>query len=1587
MTWSSNAINIFSKLVLNKIVTLTIKSKEEQLYHIELFLKSQNIAEQLIKDGVAIRDDNLEQLIIQERLNIIEPINIDQRSIIRNLAMGETSSEYEINVSCIYSPYCFYVQINDIGLVEFNEFEKTLQSYYENIRLKSELFLLKRPQIGQMCVAKYSKDDAWYRAIVKEQDFNLRNVKVFFVDYGNEECVPIDGNLLLINDQFKNYPFQAIKCCLDGVRPLLDSSVLSGSELSNIQTIIDFMFNAFATRVLGKFLRKIGDDCFIVRVKVENVDNKGTYTDLSRLLIENNLAIEYKNSEFEASPVTDSKRINEIIKAKKQRHMGESGDQNILEPGVKSYHNAELILDTSKTYEIQVINIETVNFFYIKLYSSGEIESLRKLMADLQYFYEKKINLSQPLFKAKNACVYYDDDKRIYFRANIIKLIDQEHCLINLIDFGLTKYVNRASLKDIYEKFLVQPCPVGVACLHDLCELKDEEIDEQIHARFKEIAMNKRFLAKPVDLKKTIDDSTEENHTKYCLNLFDDNHDSVYSLLQDLNNTVVDVNDKFKPKYRSKLEESRLDQTLISNETIKSKSKEASLIISPQLNQSKQILHASLINEQTQNLQQSNEDIPYKSEYSSNYNYDNNSKSSPLTIQRENIKLTDEIAKAESATLKQTNDFFYYTMLPETFINSTDSYCITISHFDNSSNFFVQFVDLFEKFDLSFDSFQQLCHNKLHLQDHLTKNDLKQVPNQKLYSLAVAAKFYEDNIWYRARIINVDTNLVEMSDAVEVQFIDYGNKQLTKLTDCLLLPKEYAQFIPSALQCYGLAYLNRQVDNLEKYLFYGNDIDTEQKVIWPRAWFVKTKEGKHFLEIDEIFQKMVDINEPFNPLEYTNEPEIFKQADENETINISTSLSVRLNTFEFGLKNIYITLKSSLPRLKKLNLELESISTTSLHKVNLNNLRLNSYYLIKNKSLFHRALLITLTKNSAQFHLIDSGHRVIISNNTTNDIEVYSLMPHLFEYPYFAIHCRLKYAENIEKHWSRDEKHKFQRLVQNSENLINVRIIDNTGVPFIIEFNDETIESLLNQILSRTGGQIEPEQQTVMFCHSECLSMKEQFQIWSGFMQENFDLQTSKLCLVNEKLRNSLIQSCRLMNEKINPQSSVELKFLKRGDLLLSRTDSKEFLNSIRIDEIRKLIASNWSRVRIKSIQIDKQNLKKYINITYIDYGLEDQLTYAESVNDEITFMNYKNYKFVPMPEEFKAIPVFNYQFNLNTNELLSKMNEASRRSEFIDMIYLNETVRNEKTYNNFFQMRFLVDFSHTLSLTNNCQVDLFECKSGKNLIDMIIENAIHTLFKDAQFDIILVHVNTIDDFYVQKDHSDIQDQLVNLQKTIQSKVEANKLTKMKSIEINKLCVSYFDDDGQYYRAKIIGYGDESLKAINDINQELPVDVLYIDYGNQSRVKFNQLREITPDLVDRLPCSFAIHCQMKVGSEHQTPVRSTLMTEFLINLLDSEKKLQLKPISVSEDNKYLVDLLDWETNMSFCDIFLNHFNKNNVSCVTFENQTAVNLTCDEDDRALADSINSTQATDQTTSVSLLENHSQLTKLKNVSIVK
>ena len=85
------------------------------------------------------------------------------------------------------------------------------------------------PAVGDVCCAKFTEDDTWYRAVVTAVFFKNDSVEVLYVDDGNKESLPL-SRLRPLEQKFRQLPCQAVCCELSGIQLSSEVNMEKGRE-------------------------------------------------------------------------------------------------------------------------------------------------------------------------------------------------------------------------------------------------------------------------------------------------------------------------------------------------------------------------------------------------------------------------------------------------------------------------------------------------------------------------------------------------------------------------------------------------------------------------------------------------------------------------------------------------------------------------------------------------------------------------------------------------------------------------------------------------------------------------------------------------------------------------------------------------------------------------------------------------------------------------------------------------------------------------------------------------------------------------------------------------------------------------------------------------------------------------------------------------------------------------------------------------------------------------------------------------------------------------------------------------------------
>ncbi|KAM6183165.1 tudor domain-containing protein 1 isoform 6-T6 [Erethizon dorsatum] len=111
-------------------------------------------------------------------------------------------------------PGDFYVQLySSEALKHMSQLSASLKETYANMVHEDYI-----PIKGEVCVAKYAVDQTWNRVIIQDVDVLQKTAQVLYIDYGNEEIIPVN-RIHQLNRNIELFPPSAIKCFVAGVIP------------------------------------------------------------------------------------------------------------------------------------------------------------------------------------------------------------------------------------------------------------------------------------------------------------------------------------------------------------------------------------------------------------------------------------------------------------------------------------------------------------------------------------------------------------------------------------------------------------------------------------------------------------------------------------------------------------------------------------------------------------------------------------------------------------------------------------------------------------------------------------------------------------------------------------------------------------------------------------------------------------------------------------------------------------------------------------------------------------------------------------------------------------------------------------------------------------------------------------------------------------------------------------------------------------------------------------------------------------------------------------------------------------------------
>ncbi|NXF62321.1 TDR15 protein, partial [Ciccaba nigrolineata] len=344
---------------------------------------------------------------------------------------------------------------------EFQALMKDIADTYN--QCGADEMVIKKPEPGLLCCARYSKDMRYYRGVVIE----VRHVAiiVYFLDFGNTDTVPCyDVKMLL--PEFSNLPALAMCCALACTFPIDDVWVKKETDFFK-HIVFDKLL---LLHVIGKQNKK-----YVVNMQFRS----GSQQDVATCMVEGGCAEYWEKTLDSVLNSGKSQNLNprklkkvnawgicntrknkvsrngEVFQKEKSLSvpsvLRESGVLSCFRKGAipkrwksiceEKLFYKELVFKPGAVLEVVCPYIVSPADFSCQLQS--KLPKLNNLMEQIQTYYREH---TSPYKTGQVACVVKCSRDRKWYRANVVQQVSANEVDVFFVDYG---YRERVLLKDL----------------------------------------------------------------------------------------------------------------------------------------------------------------------------------------------------------------------------------------------------------------------------------------------------------------------------------------------------------------------------------------------------------------------------------------------------------------------------------------------------------------------------------------------------------------------------------------------------------------------------------------------------------------------------------------------------------------------------------------------------------------------------------------------------------------------------------------------------------------------------------------------------------------------------------------------------------------------------------------------------------------------------------------------------------------------------------------------------------------------------------------------------------------------------------
>ncbi|NXO13824.1 TDR15 protein, partial [Oriolus oriolus] len=419
----------------------------------------------------------------------------------------------EMQINSFYGAFVVYVINPSDFWIQTCRYQNEFQALMKNIactysQCTDDEMVLKKPEPGLLCCARYSRDGCYYRAVVTKV-FRV-SIMVYFLDFGNTDTIPCHYVKTLL-PEFSDLPALAMCCSLactfpvDGVwvkketdffknvvlnKPLLLHVIgkQNNKYLVNVQCHTGFLQGNVATCMVqagyAEYRLKPPDSvlraakkrhngnhlrCKKEKIGAENISN------IWQNKVSGNGDILQKEKSLNVLPMPRESVVPSCFGGSAFSKMHKS----VCE---EKFVYKELVFKPGAVYEVVCSCIFSPSDFSCQLQS--KLPELNDLMGQIQTYYKDH---TSPYKTGQVACVVKCPKDGKWYRATVVQQVSTDEVDVVFVDYG---YRERVSVKDLQG---VLPDFLALESQAFRCGLKNVVLEtdslnwsEEVHRQFED---------------------------------------------------------------------------------------------------------------------------------------------------------------------------------------------------------------------------------------------------------------------------------------------------------------------------------------------------------------------------------------------------------------------------------------------------------------------------------------------------------------------------------------------------------------------------------------------------------------------------------------------------------------------------------------------------------------------------------------------------------------------------------------------------------------------------------------------------------------------------------------------------------------------------------------------------------------------------------------------------------------------------------------------------------------------------------------------------------------------------------------------